>query len=472
MDFHLHPKQSVAFTSLATEILYGGAAGGGKSHLMRVKAIALCTAIPNLQVYLFRRTSVDLVFNHMSSSNGFPAMLAEWLAAGLVKYNEQKKKFYFWNGATIHLCHCEHEKDKVNYQGAEIHVLLIDELTHFTESIYRYLRARCRLGGLKDHIHEQYRDLLPLILCGANPGGVGHSFVKKTFIDPAAPLSITRQTADEGGMLRQYIPARIADNPSLDEDYSDKLSGLGSPELVQAMRDGDWDVVAGAFFSQFDREQHVIKPFHIPAHWTRIRGFDWGRASPFACVWAAVSDGELTIVHNGEDFTIPRGALVFYREWYGMKPNTPNVGLLINDPEVADGIVKRSRGEVFKIENSLADPSIFNVVTGKSIADTYREHGLVFVKADNSRVAGWQQIHLRLSGDARSEHLPMIYFFDTMRHTIRTLPLLQHDDSNIEDLDTDQEDHAADAVRYVCMARPIVVDAPKHKTQRYVDPYK
>ena len=172
MDFHLHPKQSVAFTSLATEILYGGAAGGGKSHLMRVKAIALCTAIPKLQVYLFRRTSVDLVLNHMASANGFPSMLADWLASGWVKFNGTERKFYFWNGATIHLCHCEHEKNRFNYQGAEMHVLLIDEATHFTEIIYRFLRSRVRLGAFVPP--KEYASVLPMILCGANPGGVGH----------------------------------------------------------------------------------------------------------------------------------------------------------------------------------------------------------------------------------------------------------------------------------------------------------
>ena len=469
MDFHLHPKQSFAFNSKATEILYGGAAGGGKSHLMRVKAIALCTAIPNLQVYLFRRTSVDLVLNHMASANGFPAMLADWLASGWVKYNGSERKFYFWNGSTIHLCHCEHEKNRFNYQGAEIHVLLIDELTHFTEVIYRFLRARARLGEFAQTIPRQYRDKLPLVLSGANPGGIGHTFVKKTFIDPQSPLEIVRQSDEEGGMLRQYIPARLDDNPSLDADYAKKLSGLGSPELVKAMRDGDWDVVAGAFFSSFERSIHVVKPFIIPTHWTRIRGYDWGRASPFACVWAAVSDGTVTIGHNQEDLTIPRGALVFYREWYGMKENTPNVGLLMTDADVAHGIVKRSRNETYTLGCSVADPSIFNVVTGESIAETFRKNGVTFTKADNSRVAGWAQIHQRLAGN--DEGVPMIYFFETMRHTIRTLPLLQHDDSRLEDLDTDQEDHAADAVRYACMTRPMVTDDTKPKNKRWVDPY-
>lgn len=469
MDFHLHPKQSVAFTSLATEILYGGAAGGGKSHLMRVKAIALCTAIPNLQVYLFRRTSVDLVLNHMASANGFPSMLADWLASGWVKFNGSERKFYFWNGATIHLCHCEHEKNRFNYQGAEMHVLLIDEATHFTEEIYRFLRSRVRLGAFVPP--KEYASVLPMILCGANPGGIGHSFVKKTFIDPQAPMEIVRQSDEEGGMLRQYIPAKLEDNPSMDADYEKKLMGLGSPELVKAMRHGDWDVVAGAFFD-FDRSRHVIKPFDIPAHWTRIRGFDWGRASPFACVWAAVSDGSITIERNGDDLTIPRGALVFYREWYGMKPNTPNVGLLMNDADVAKGIVKRSRNETFSTQNSVADPSIFNVVTGESISEIYRKNGVTFIKADNSRVSGWAQMHLRLAGTDESEGAPLIYFFDTMRETIRTLPLLQHDDTNIEDLDTDQEDHAGDAVRYACMTRPIVTDAKKSKkAPRWVDPY-
>ena len=470
MRFELHPKQSFAFTSIATEILYGGAAGGGKSHLMRVKAIALCTAIPNLQVYLFRRTSVDLAFNHLTSANGFPAMLAEWLAAGFVKYNDSKKKFVFWNGATIHLCHCEHEKDKHKYQGAEIHVLLIDELTHFAESMYRYLRARCRLGALV--VPDEYKDLLPMVLSGANPGGIGHHFVKKTFIDPVAPLEVYRADKTEGGMLRQYIPARLEDNPSLDEDYGDKLSGLGSPELVKAMRDGDWDVVAGAFFSQFSRDRHVIKPFHVPEHWTRIRGFDWGRASPFAWGWAAVSDGTQVIEWCGEECNIPRGALVFYREWYGMDKEVVGKGLYLDDDVVAKGVAKRSMGEKYEMANSVADPSIFNVVTGKAIAETYRENGVTLIKADNSRVAGWGQVHLRLNGTEESEGMPMIYFFDTMMHTIRTLPLLQHDSSNIEDLDTDMEDHAGDMVRYICMTRPVVRTKPKKAKARFIDPYR
>jgi len=155
MRLELHQKQSFAFESKSTEMLYGGAAGGGKSHLMRVCAIAWCVDIPGIQVYLFRRTHPDLWKNHMEGGSSFPAMLADWLAAGLCKINFSDGQVIFSNGSKIHLCHCQHEKDVIKYQGAEIHALLIDELTHFSEKIYRFLRGRCRLGGFV--VPEQWR---------------------------------------------------------------------------------------------------------------------------------------------------------------------------------------------------------------------------------------------------------------------------------------------------------------------------
>ncbi|MFZ9311870.1 MAG: terminase large subunit domain-containing protein, partial [Arenimonas sp.] len=136
IDLRLHPRQSQAFTSTATEILYGGAAGGGKSHLMRVAAIAWCVAIPGLQVYLFRRTYPELVANHLDGAGAFPALLAPWIATKWVSMNLSNLEIQFGNGSKIHLCHCQHEKDRFKYQGAEIHALLMDELTHFTPTIY------------------------------------------------------------------------------------------------------------------------------------------------------------------------------------------------------------------------------------------------------------------------------------------------------------------------------------------------
>ncbi|MDI3341607.1 MAG: terminase family protein, partial [Sphaerobacter sp.] len=220
----LHPKQRVAFESTATEILYGGAAGGGKSHLMRLAAITWCQWVPGLQVYLFRREFPDLFKNHMEGPGSFPALLGPLLAAGEARIVWGKNQIRFRNGSVIHLCHCQYPKDVYGYQGAEIHVLMIDELTQWTREMYTFLRSRVRLGGLR--VPPWLRHLFPRILCGANPGGRGHNWVKADFIDIAAPLAITPMPKSEGGMLRQYIPARLEDNPSLlanDPDYESRL---------------------------------------------------------------------------------------------------------------------------------------------------------------------------------------------------------------------------------------------------------
>ncbi|HEY6021800.1 MAG TPA: terminase family protein, partial [Candidatus Paceibacterota bacterium] len=246
LNLNLHPKQGVALFSKATEILYGGAAGGGKSFLMRVMAIMFCTAISGLQVYIFRRISADLIKNHMEGPKGLRAMLAPWVMQGYVTIVESEIRF--WNGSKIYLCHCEHEKNIYNYQGAEIHLLLIDEITHFTETMYRFLRNRVRMVGV--NVPEQYRGMFPRILCGGNPGNIGHLWVKAAFVDAAPEMEIRKMPPADGGMLRQYIPARLEDNPSMEEDdpgYEQRLEGLGSAALVRAMRHGDWSVIEGAY---------------------------------------------------------------------------------------------------------------------------------------------------------------------------------------------------------------------------------
>lgn len=450
MRLELHKKQSFAFQSSATEILYGGAAGGGKSHLIRVCAIAWATDIPGIQIYLFRRTHPDLWKNHMEGPTSFPAMLGEWIALGIVKLNLSDGQVIFWNGSKIHLCHCQHEKDVLKYQGAEIHALLIDELTHFTEKIYRFLRGRCRLGGFS--IPAKWKGQFPRVMTGANPGGVGHHWVKQSFIDGAIPLQHRTMDKKDGGMLRQYIPARLEDNPTMDEGYADKLSGLGNEALIRAMLEGDWEIVAGAYFTEFSRVRHVVKPFSIPLHWTRYRAFDWGSAKPFACYWIAVSDGTL---HE-----YPRGALVVYREYYGMKEGEPNVGLKMSADRVAAEIKRKDLKETTN-ENGwgVADPAIFAVDGGISIAESMRAEGVRWRSADNKRKAGWEQLRIRLNGDEDGK--PLLFVFETCVHLIRTLPALQHDEHDPEDVDSDQEDHAPDALRYGCMARPIIREGVK-----------
>jgi len=501
---HLHPKQWVAFLTEATEVLFGGAAGPGKSHLMRIAAIVWCSNIAGLQVYLFRRVREDLYKNHMEGPKGFRALLAVWEWAGWCRIVGDE--IHFWNKSVIYLCHCKTENDRFKYQGAEIHVLLIDELTHFTEKIYRFLRARVRMVGIK--LPAEYLGKFPRILCAANPGNIGHLFVKTTFISGCEPLKIRQMPRSEGGMLRQYIPARLEDNPSMMEDdpgYEAKLEGLGSATLVAAMRKGDWDVVEGAFFSEWSNDQHVLAPFTLPSHWLRFRSGDWGSASPYSIGWwtvvsddyrladanraagivrsaAAVQSGAVPDAGNR---VLPRGALVRYREDYGKvggKLTATALGMRIAKVEERDP----------KLSFGVLDPSAFKEDGGPSIAERINDELLkkkliTFHEADNSRVSktdgndrggpmgGWDQMRGRLIGTARKEPdgsvdwaagRPMIYCFATCLDSIRTIPVLQHDPHRAEDLDTHSEDHAADDWRYACMSRPWIKTLPKDNAER------
>lgn len=445
----LHPTQTTALTTPATEILYGGAAGGGKSHLLRTAAITWCGEIPGLQAYLFRRIEGDLIKNHVEGPTGFRATLAPLIQLGYVNIVEGEIRF--WNGSKIYLCHCKDDAHRFKYQGTEMHVLLVDELTHFSEVVYRFLRSRVRMTGIE--LPAKYQGQFPRILCASNPGNQGHHFVKSMWIDGAEPYQI-RQMADDGGMLRQFIPAKLSDNPSLlksDPLYRERLRGMGSPQLVKAMEEGDWNVVEGAFFSEWNTARHVVKPFAIPRHWLRFRSIDWGSAAPFSVLWWAVASED--IVASGA--TIPRGALIAYREWYGA--SAPNVGLKMTAEEVARGILQRQPSDE-EITYTAADPSMFKADGGPSNAEVFARNGVHLMPADNSRVAGWDQLRSRLKGDGDGR--PMIFFFSTCADSIRTIPALQHDTHRPEDVDTDSEDHAGDSTRYACMSRMWVKAAP------------
>lgn len=503
LNIHLHPKQWLAFLSAAVEVLYGGAAGGGKSFLLRVAAIVWASSIPGLQVYLFRRISDDLVKNHLEGPKGFRSLLASWVLSGFCEIVEGEIRF--WNGSKIYLCHCKDEKDIYKYQGAEIHVLLIDELTHFTEAMYRFLRNRVRMVGIV--LPPEYAGRFPRILCAANPGNIGHLFVKNTFIVGCEPLKIRHMPPIEGGMLRQYIPARLEDNPDTlrdDPGYEGRLEGLGSRTLVAAMRRGDWDVVEGAFFSEWSNLHHVLTPFTLPSHWLRFRSADWGSASPYSIGWWAVVGDDFAVSTETMDSDIgqsrigtvggmgsargrflPRGALLRYREDYGKKGGKLTggaVGKLIAKAEESDP----------KLTYGVLDPRAFAEDGGPSIAEGINDELLkkklaAFHKADNARVSraqspdsggpmgGWDQMRGRFVGTAKKdEHgtvdwsigRPMIYCFSTCVDSIRTIPVLQHDPHRAEDLNTHSEDHCADEWRYACMSRPWIKSLAKDEAVR------
>jgi len=444
MQIKLNPKQSVAYTTSATELLYGGAAGGGKSFLLRVSAIRWAMEIPGLQIYIFRRKTGELWQNHMEGPTSFPKLLAEHIRSHQVEYEAVKKKFRFFNGSTITLCHCQRQADVENYQGAEIHVLLIDELTHFTEYMYNYLRGRVRMIGLQ--IPEKYKSTLPRIETGSNPGSIGHAWVKRVFKPMECPLELRRMPVHDGGLLRQYIPARHDDNPDLmrdDPGYIPRLDGLGNPALVKAMKEGNWNIVAGQAFENLSISVHGVEPFAIPQTWMRYMSMDWGSSKPFSIGWWAVSDGT--------DPRFPRGALIRYREWYGWTGEV-DTGCRMESWEVAAGILERE-GKKERVRYRVADPSIFSRTDGLSIAEKMAGKGVIFRKADNERHQGYLELRERIKG---KDDRPLLFAFTTCKQFWRTMLDLMMDENDLEDVDTDQEDHIYDEVRYACMSRPWV----------------
>jgi len=440
LQLSLQPQQSLAFTTPANEILYGGAAGGGKSHLMRVDAIYWCTAVPGLQAYIFRRNYGDLRLNHMSGPTSFPELLAPLVNSGKVTIVGEEIRF--WNGSVIHLCHLQYTKSLMKYQGAEIHWLGMDELTHFEAGHYRYLRARCRLGNLQ--VPEHLKGALPRIVCGTNPGGIGHNWVKKTFIK-LGPMRVVQMPKKLGGMRRVFIPAKLSDNPALlanDPDYESRLEGLGDPLLVRALKEGDWDVVAGAMFGDtWRKSQHVCDAFPIPVDWKMWRGADDGFAAPAAIYWLTENPATGTIYVVDE----------VYKK--GLLPHA-----LAEEVKKRDQAIIRRQGdrEVHNTEqlDGLMDCAAFSN-TGQS--DTPR--GPQIVKAGarfrpvekwpGSRVHRVQDMHRRLAPNPRDpEGKPGIIFFRRCKNAIETIPTLPRDPNNIEDVDTDGEDHAFDGVTY------------------------
>lgn len=457
-----------AFLSKATEILYGGAAGSAKSHLIRVAAIAWCGLIPGLQVYLFRRIREDLIKNHLEGPTGFRALLA---GSGIDIVDDEIR---FPNGSKIYLCHCKDEKDRFKYQGAEIHVLLIDELTHFTEIIYRFLRSRVRMPESMK-LPAEYIGCFPRILCGTNPGGIGHQFVKITWIDSKPAMEIWQTPDSEGGFLRQYIPARLEDNPSINQTtYRANLSGLGNEALVKAMLDGDWDVVAGAALD-IARERHMIRAFTPPKHWTRFQVLDWGYVRPYSSGWYCVPDSATLLKGRGDwpDKWLPEGALIRYRELYGWT-GKPNEGSGEESPIVATKIIEIETSAEEKMDYRVADTGMWAKNDGTSIvermsratAGKYNPR-----QSEKDKRASYAEICTRLKGDLDEEanYTPMFYATENCHQFWRTVPPLVLDEIDPERGPGDrQEDHVWDELCYAAMSRPYIRTAD----QRLISEFK
>jgi len=462
LNYKPHPKQKVLHQSPANEILYGGAAGPGKSYGIRWEAVIWALRIPGIEIYLFRRTFPDLERNHIIPSlKEFPKELGT--------YSKQEKRWYFNNGSILHFCHAQYEQDVYTaYQGAEMNILLIDEVTQFTEAMYRFLLSRVRIGW---EVPKKYAHKIPLIVVAANPGGVGHEWVKRRWVTFAAPYEI-KKSDDGSNYNRQYIPGVLEDNPTLTNNspgYAAYLDSLPEP-LRSAYRYGDWDIFMGQAFD-FSREHHVIKPIEVPEGAPVYMTFDWGFGAPFSVGWWWVD----------EDNRLYR-----FDELYGWNGNADE-GLRKSDSEIAEMITKKEEA----IHSSglanmrgrriirLCDPTCFNKKPdykgggqGPSTADVFRQHGLILTPGDPNRelkIRAFRE-RMRVPEDER----PYMQVYDTCEDGfIRTIPLLQLDTrgkEHKEDVDTTMEDHVYDEASLIFMTRPLsLVKKPEPKTKAQMD---
>ena len=423
---------------------YGGARGGGKSWSIQTKAKLLAFEHKGIKIAIFRRKYPDLEKNHIRT------LVGELVGAKVAKYSKQEKRLTFNTGSVIEFVFAQRTDELViKTQGIEWDVIFIDEATQWTEEELKMIYSCCR--GANDHPKRIY------LTC--NPGGVGHQYITRIFIDK-------RYLPGEYPEDYSFTQAKLTDNTVLmkrDPGYIKSLEAL-PPKLRKAWLDGEWDVFSGQVFEEFrddpehyeDRQwTHVIEPFDIPIGWTICRSYDFGYSKPFSCAWWAVDyDGRL------------------YRilELYGCT-QTPNEGVKwtpqeqfkrIREIETQHPWLKGRR--IFGV----ADPAIWNAESGESVADVAAQHQIYFDKGDHERIAGWMQVHYRLAFDDNG--IPMMYIFSNCKAFIRTMPLLVYDEHKVEDIDTTQEDHVADEVRYECMSRPIKPQRKEVKVEIKDDP--
>lgn len=405
-----------------------------------------------IKICIVRRTLVDVRNNHI--------IPMKTMLHGLARYNQEERTFYFANGATIHFEYYDSEGDADHFQGVEYDVIFIEEATQMPEEWIKNIAASCR--GANRFPHRIYYT--------CNPGGPGHQYIRRIFID-----RIYKPEEDEKPEDYSFVQAKVTDNKVLmemDPGYLTFLKNL-PPKKRAAWLEGSWDIYSGMFFDTWTNDPshykdgkwtHVIDPIPIRRNWIIYRSFDWGSAKPFSCGWWALSDDE-------------DGTLYRILEFYGVQRShgeaIANEGLKWHADRVFSEIARIEREHPWLAGKEIigvADPSIFKEDGGPSIAEAGYKHGIFFKKADNSRLPGWDQVRYRMQFNQYGE--PRMYIFSNCKDTIRTMPLLMHDEKNVEDLDSSMEDHIADDIRYMCQERKVqpLIEEEAYRPEWGADP--
>ena len=417
----MNPKQERFFKSRKRFTAYGGARGGGKSWAVQRKSVLMALKFDGIKILLLRRTYKDLERNHVR--------VLEPLLKGVAVYKRQDKLFMFPNGSIIELGYCASESDVLQYQGQEYDVIFIDEATQFTEFQFETLTA-CLRGA---------NTFPKRIYLTCNPGGVGHEWVKRLFVSK-------RYRDTENPDNYEFIPATVFDNKALlenDGEYVNMLNNL-SEDLRAAWRDGNWDMLAGQYFSEFDRSVHVTEPFPVPSSWKKYRAIDYG-LDCLACLWIAVDE---------------RGDYYVYREYAE------------SDKAISEGAADiRALSEGENIIYTAAPDDIWarSQETARSKADIFAENGLPLLKAGRNREAGWLAVKELL----KSKRLKI---FSTCTELAEYLPALQRDRKRPTDCMTEPHEitHLPDALRYFCLqyVNPSAAEDKRSQLEKELEKYK
>ena len=405
LEIDVTPRQKAFIDATATEVLFGGAAGGGKSFGQVIDALLFALKYPGSKQLILRRTFRELDMSIIRT-------VLSIYPREIFRFNSSSHVGKFANGSIIDFGYLATENDVYQYQSAEFDVVRFDELTHFTESQYIYLISRVRgVNGFPKQIKSS-----------TNPGGVGHAWVKARFVEPAPPNTVFEGS---GGVTRVFLPSKIDDNYRLVENdifYKKRLEALPENQR-KALLYGDWNIFDGQYFSEFREEIHVCEPFEIPSHWRRYRSIDYG-LDMLACMFVAVS---------------PQREVYVYREVCA-----PNLAI----SEAAKAIIDATERDE-EIYTTLAPPDLWNrsQESGKNKAILFGEAGLRFEKTNNDREAGWLCIKELLALDKNGE--PRLKIFSTCREIIRCLPALVRDEKKPTDCATEPHEftHAPDALR-------------------------
>lgn len=427
----LYPKQIEFCKATNKYICYGGSRGGGKSHVSRIKIMLLALNYSGIQILLLRRTLKELRENHI--------LQLQKLLKGIAVYKDSSKEFLFPNGSRIVLGYCDAEKDVLQYQGQAYEVIVMEEATMFTEFQYQALTESNRISG------NMKEDFTPRMYFTCNPGGVGHQWVKRLFIDRDYKGSEKEEDY-------KFIPSSVFENKYLmehDPNYVKVLENLPE-DRKQAMLYGNWDVFDGQFFPEFNRSIHVIEPFVIPKEWNRYMAIDYG-LDMFAVVFVAMDT---------------RGNAYVYNEIY-------NSNLIVS--EAIQKLKSIMRDDTYK--GVYAPPDLFNRNrdTGKSTAELFYNAGIDFIKASNDRVQGWLQVkewlhvfNTRNEQTGEKEKQSKLKIFSNCKNLIRCIPQLQHDDKEPNDVANEPHEitHIPDALRYFCVSHTEKTEEIKPKEHR------